>query len=337
MAPRSSARLILLVACRSRHSRASSGSMPRPSSSTRISFLPPYSTVIAMRVAPRVDRVLDQFLDDGGGTLDDFAGGDLIGEIVGKPGDAPHLPPARFLEPDEQDAALETTMMPMISQNWCSGLPSSVGSGTFMPNRPVITVIGPNSAAITASSFETLARRFDTLARCASRMPVTRSWNTIASSAMRDELIVDVAEAVRHLLADQVELPPRQPADDVALRNDDATQRGDVALDGENVAGQRLASGPRSPAFRSRRAALRARRPPAGSDRPWCRRCDAAARPGPSARMWSARAQSSATCAMLRRWPSWMVTRKFGARKKSVSCVSKVCSAAWKLMPCRTM
>ena len=39
------------------------------------------------------------------------------------------------------------------------------------------------------------------------------------------ELIVDVAEAVGHLLADQVELAPRQPADHVALRNDDAAQR----------------------------------------------------------------------------------------------------------------
>ena len=44
-----------------------------------------------------------------------------------------------------------------------------------MPNSPVITVSGPNSAAITASTVETLARRFDTLARYASKMPVTRS------------------------------------------------------------------------------------------------------------------------------------------------------------------
>jgi len=34
-----------------------------------------------------IDRVLDQLLDDRGGTLDDFAGGDLIREIRGKTGD----------------------------------------------------------------------------------------------------------------------------------------------------------------------------------------------------------------------------------------------------------
>src|SRR6267378_2435069 len=49
---RSSARRILLVAWRSIASRASSGSMPSPSSSTRMSFLPPSSTVTAIRRAP---------------------------------------------------------------------------------------------------------------------------------------------------------------------------------------------------------------------------------------------------------------------------------------------
>ena len=43
---------ILLVACRSTASCASSGSIPSPSSSTRISFLPPSSMVTAIRVAP---------------------------------------------------------------------------------------------------------------------------------------------------------------------------------------------------------------------------------------------------------------------------------------------
>ena len=38
------------------------------------------------RQPPRagVDRVLDQLLDDRGGPLDDFAGGDLVGEVGGK-------------------------------------------------------------------------------------------------------------------------------------------------------------------------------------------------------------------------------------------------------------
>ncbi|MNJ67145.1 hypothetical protein D3C77_632880 [compost metagenome] len=34
--------------------------------------------------AARVDRVLEDFLEDGGGALDHFAGGDLADEQVGK-------------------------------------------------------------------------------------------------------------------------------------------------------------------------------------------------------------------------------------------------------------
>src|SRR5581483_11748693 len=52
IAARSSARRILLVAWRSSASRASSGAIPSPSSSTRTCFLPPSSTWIAIRVAP---------------------------------------------------------------------------------------------------------------------------------------------------------------------------------------------------------------------------------------------------------------------------------------------
>ena len=88
IAPRSSARAILLVACRSIASRASSASIPSPSSSTRISFLPPSSTVMAMRRAPGVERVLDELLDDRGRALDDLAGGDLVREIRREPVDA---------------------------------------------------------------------------------------------------------------------------------------------------------------------------------------------------------------------------------------------------------
>ena len=39
----------------------------------------------------RVDRVLDQLLDDGGRPLDDFAGGNLVGEIGGETMDFAHL------------------------------------------------------------------------------------------------------------------------------------------------------------------------------------------------------------------------------------------------------
>ena len=128
----------------------------------------------------------------------------------------------------------------MISQNWYCGLPSSVGSGTFMPNRPVITVIGPNSAAITASTFETSASRFETRrqVRIEDAGHAILKHDRVVRHA--HELIVDVAEPVGHFLADQVEFAPGQPADHVALRHDDAAQRRDVALDRQDVAGHRL-------------------------------------------------------------------------------------------------
>ncbi len=37
-----------------------------------------------------IDRILDELLDDGGRALDDFAGGDLVGEVDGKSVDAAH-------------------------------------------------------------------------------------------------------------------------------------------------------------------------------------------------------------------------------------------------------
>ena len=49
------------------------------------------------REAPRagVDRVLDELLDDGGGALDDFAGGNLIREIRGETSDFAHIRSAK--------------------------------------------------------------------------------------------------------------------------------------------------------------------------------------------------------------------------------------------------
>jgi hypothetical protein len=39
----------------------------------------------------RIDRVLDQFLDDGGGPFDHLTGGDLIREVTWEKGDATHF------------------------------------------------------------------------------------------------------------------------------------------------------------------------------------------------------------------------------------------------------
>ena len=44
----------------------------------------------ANAVGAGVERVFQQLLDDGGGPVDHFAGGDLVGHLVGKNADAPH-------------------------------------------------------------------------------------------------------------------------------------------------------------------------------------------------------------------------------------------------------
>ena len=62
-------------------SRASSGSMPLPSSTTRTSATPAASISTSMRARARVQRVLDQLLDDRGGPLDHLAGGDLVDHL----------------------------------------------------------------------------------------------------------------------------------------------------------------------------------------------------------------------------------------------------------------
>ena len=90
MAARSSARRILLVAWRSRQSSASSRLMPKPSSVTRTRLRPPAWISTVTRVACGIQRVLDQFLHHAGRPLNHFAGGDLIGHLLGQQADAVH-------------------------------------------------------------------------------------------------------------------------------------------------------------------------------------------------------------------------------------------------------
>ena len=81
IAARSSDAAILLVAWRSMASRASAGSIPSPSSSTRNAFLPPSSIVDRDPPGARIERVLDELFYDRRRTLDDLARGDLIGKM----------------------------------------------------------------------------------------------------------------------------------------------------------------------------------------------------------------------------------------------------------------
>ena len=72
-----------------------------------------------MRVAPGVDGVLDQLLDDGRRALDDLAGGDLVGEVGREPADAAHGGYSQRLR--RKNASISTpdavAMMPRIHQN----------------------------------------------------------------------------------------------------------------------------------------------------------------------------------------------------------------------------
>ena len=58
------------------------GGNSAPSSRTRVSRTPPGFDLDFDAVRAGVEAVLDQLLDDGSRPLDDFAGGDLIDEVV---------------------------------------------------------------------------------------------------------------------------------------------------------------------------------------------------------------------------------------------------------------
>ena len=68
-----------------RRARDRPRSMPSPSSSTRIRSAPPADTAMSMRVAPGVERVLDQLLHGAGRPLDHLARGDAVDRAFGEP------------------------------------------------------------------------------------------------------------------------------------------------------------------------------------------------------------------------------------------------------------
>ncbi len=100
-----------------------------------------------------VDGVLDELLDDGGGTLDDFAGGDLVGEVGRQPMDAIHS--QRFRRNSHSMPPATAPMMATIHQNCASSPPGKCGSGTFMPYIPVSTVRGMKIVEIRVRTFMT--------------------------------------------------------------------------------------------------------------------------------------------------------------------------------------
>ena len=87
---RSASAASLLVAWRLRLRGISSGVMPTPSSTTRMSRRPPSSTTTVMVDSPGVQGVFHQLLDRRRRADDDFAGGDLGGHLGVKDTDAAH-------------------------------------------------------------------------------------------------------------------------------------------------------------------------------------------------------------------------------------------------------
>ena len=81
---------ILLVAWLATASGSWSAAMPQPLSATRISSLPPCSTVTSIRVAPGVDGVLQQLFHHARRPLDHFARGDLVDDARGELLDGTH-------------------------------------------------------------------------------------------------------------------------------------------------------------------------------------------------------------------------------------------------------
>jgi hypothetical protein len=142
---------------------------------------------MAMRRAPASMAFSTSSLTTDAGPLDDLAGGDLVGELGRESRRSAPITATRMRRNQTNIEALARPPMTSSSthQNCASSPPGSCGRWTFIPYRPVITVSGPKRVAMTASSFDTCPSRFDTLARCASRMPVTRSWKMNASSAIR--------------------------------------------------------------------------------------------------------------------------------------------------------
>ena len=126
MASRSSARRILLVAWRSKQSRASSRLMPMPSSVTRIRLRPPAWTSTLDARGLGVEGVFDQFFHDAGGAFDDLAGGDLIRHLLRQQADAIHAGESIAAPPNEQSTEAFAFSSGLAT---CLILPSEFGQG----------------------------------------------------------------------------------------------------------------------------------------------------------------------------------------------------------------
>ena len=137
IAPRSSGVAILLVACRSTARRASSRLHP-------LAIVLDANQLLAAeldgdRDATRagVERVLDQLLDDRRRPLDDFAGGDLVGEVQREAGEfAPRQIQRRRRNKHSIDRRNRQHHASRPTRTAQARRPGSCGSVTFMPHMP---------------------------------------------------------------------------------------------------------------------------------------------------------------------------------------------------------
>ena len=203
---------------------------------------------------------------------------------------------------------------------------------------PVSSVSGMKIVATTVSTFITSFSRlltFDEVRVEHPGDPVLEDQRIVGDA---HQVVVDVAEAERHLGADVDEVAPRQPGDDVALRRDDAAQRARPRASPSRIRRTSAGSASRRSRSRARRAGPRACPPPAGSDRPSRRRCGGTARPAlrpaSSGCAWHVLAQLGDRRASGRRGRSRGSSGRGRSRRRASRSRAR---PSWKSMPCRTM
>ena len=171
-------------------------------------------------------------------------------------------------------------MRPTTHQNCTLSCPGTRGSATFMPHMPVSTVSGMKIVEMTVSTFITVVQ----LVRHVGQVRVEEARDAVLEEHRfvrePDQVIVHVAEPVRHLFRDDPN--SRRARRPTASRCGSTTRRSEATSRLKSRMRLRKACGrdARRPRSRACPGAPAACRPPAGSCRPSCRRCGAAERRG---------------------------------------------------------
>jgi hypothetical protein len=111
------------------------------------------------------------------------------------------------------------TMMPATHQNCAASPPGKCGSGTFMPHIPLRTVSGRKMVDITVSTFIDLVEAVGDAGQVHFQDAGDAILKEDGFIGQPHDVVVDVADAIRHLVGNGGELTPRQPPEHVALRH----------------------------------------------------------------------------------------------------------------------